>query len=663
MTPEPTAARLRLLHLSDVHAHLHPWEYHDDAPAPRVGLAAAAARIEALRDAAPNTLLFDGGDMLQGAAIGDMAAEAGPQAPHPVIAALNAIGVDAAGFGNHDFNYGLEMARAAAAQAEYPLLLANLIGPEGAPEAEDAPLFAPWAMLERRLICEDGGTAPIRIGVLGLCPPQVMLWDSAHLQGRARARDVVETAAEWIPRIRAAGADLVIALCHSGIAAGPHVPGAENAALGLAQLPGVDAILTGHQHMHLPGPDFAGIEGVDAARGRLHGVPCVMPGYRGEWVGRIDLALERGAEGGWRIAEAECGLERAAAIAPAPVGRREADRSPSPAPVAAVNDPGAAAPAPVRREPPPDSEAPALSRAVFEASAAAHRATLDRSREPAGRISSPLHSWFAMIADSPPVRLSNMAQKRWAAAALKGTPAGDLPLLSAAAPFRAGWKAGPGAFLAAPAGPLQRRHVQMLAPFPNALHVALIGGALLRLWLERAAAAWAPIAPGATDPILLDPEAPPYNFDVIDGVDWVADLRRTPLFDALGAPVPGGEGRVREIRIDGRDLRDSDRFAIVANGYRLGGGGNFPGMPAAELAPAAPVPAPDALLAHLRAAPVCDPTPAFGMRLEGLPRGGALLRTAPDAPVGAAAAALCGGLSVEDAGVDAAGFGLRRIRG
>ena len=41
--------------------------------------------------------------------------------------------------------------------------------------------------------------------------------------------------------------------------------GDENAALHLAKVPGIDAILTGHQHLVFPGKDFANIDGVDAA--------------------------------------------------------------------------------------------------------------------------------------------------------------------------------------------------------------------------------------------------------------------------------------------------------------------------------------------------------------------------------------------------------------
>ena len=70
--------------------------------------------------------------MLQGTPLGDEAARPGAPRPHPVIAAMNALGVDAAALGNHDLNYGLDHAAAAARDAAFPVLCANLRAPGGA---------------------------------------------------------------------------------------------------------------------------------------------------------------------------------------------------------------------------------------------------------------------------------------------------------------------------------------------------------------------------------------------------------------------------------------------------------------------------------------------------------------------------------------------------
>ena len=67
------------------------------------------------------------------------------------------------------------------------------------------------------------------------------------------------------------GADLIVALCHSGIGAAESVDGMENASLPLARVPGIDALVTGHSHLVFPSPAFSGMAGVDAARGTDRG--------------------------------------------------------------------------------------------------------------------------------------------------------------------------------------------------------------------------------------------------------------------------------------------------------------------------------------------------------------------------------------------------------
>ena len=102
---------MRLLGVTDLHANLYPYDYYRDCPDDSVGLARAASLVAQARSEAPNCLLFDNGDILQGTPLGDLAAEAiagDPSASHPVIAAMNTLDYTAATLGNHDFNYGLE---------------------------------------------------------------------------------------------------------------------------------------------------------------------------------------------------------------------------------------------------------------------------------------------------------------------------------------------------------------------------------------------------------------------------------------------------------------------------------------------------------------------------------------------------------------------------
>ena len=62
-----------------------------------------------------------------------------------------------------------------------------------------------------------GAEVPIKVGLIGFVPPQIMLWDRGHLEGQFATRDIVEAATAWVPQLREEGADIVIALSHSGI--------------------------------------------------------------------------------------------------------------------------------------------------------------------------------------------------------------------------------------------------------------------------------------------------------------------------------------------------------------------------------------------------------------------------------------------------------------
>ena len=313
--------RLRLIGTSDLHAYLYPYDYYRDRPDETVGLAKIAALISAARAESAHTLLLDNGDFIQGAPLGDYAAQrlqTDKSANHPVITAMNELGYAVGALGNHEFNYGLDVLEAALRGAAFPFVNCNVLRPDG------SPYFKPWAILDRSIQDEDGAPCPLRLGVIGFVTPQIVQWDQSHLAGRATTVGIVEAARIHVPELRRQGADIVIALCHSGISRRTAAPGDENAALALSGVEGVDAILLGHQHLVLPGSDFPGIAGVDADKGALNGVPAFMPGFWGSHLGIIDLSLVHDASG-WKIARADVAL-RPDLCARRRVGRAEGGR-------------------------------------------------------------------------------------------------------------------------------------------------------------------------------------------------------------------------------------------------------------------------------------------------------------------------------------------------
>jgi 2',3'-cyclic-nucleotide 2'-phosphodiesterase/3'-nucleotidase len=543
---------LRLIGTSDLHANIFAYDYYRDRPDETVGLAKTASLVARARAEVANALLFDNGDIIQGSPLGDYAAlsmglKEGDV--HPMIGAMNAMGYAACAIGNHEFNYGLDFLEIALAGANFPALSCNVLRPDG------SFLFKPWIILEPTLRDEAGAEQRLRIGVIGFTPPQIVQWDQSHSSGRATTVGIAEAARIHLPALRAKGVDLVVALCHSGISRRPPPrPGEENAALALAAVGGVDAMVLGHQHLLLPGEDFAGIAGVDIAKGALQGVPAVMPGFWGSHLGVIDLSLER-AGGNWRVA--------ASKVEARPIYKREGDA------VAALVEADAG---------------------VLAAAQAAHEATLRYVRSPVGDIASPINSYFALVADDPSVQIVNAAQIWYVERLAKTLPAlADLPILSAAAPFKSGGRGGPDYYTDVKAGPIAIKNVADLYLYPNALRAVKIDGATLREWLERSAGLFLRLDPSSSaEQPLLDANFACYNFDVIDGVNYEIDVTQPSRYDDDGKLVAPDAHRIRNLSFRGAPIDPGQAFVVVTNNYRAGGGGNFPGCDGSTIVLEAP---------------------------------------------------------------------------
>ncbi len=116
-------------------------------------------------------------------------------------------------------------------------------------------------ILEKKIKDGAGAEQPIKIGIIGFVPPQIMMWDAKNLDGNVMTRDIVEAAKAWVPQMKEEGADIVIALSHSGIDV-KQGDMMENASFFLAGVEGIDAVFTGHQHLVFPGKkDFQELAG------------------------------------------------------------------------------------------------------------------------------------------------------------------------------------------------------------------------------------------------------------------------------------------------------------------------------------------------------------------------------------------------------------------
>lgn len=315
-----------------------------------------------------------------------------------------------------------------------------------------------------------------------------------------------------------------------------------NASVPLAEVDGIDALMTGHSHLVFPSPTYKDFAGIDVEKGTIHGKPAVMGGFWGSHLGVIDLMLENDA-GEWRVVS-HASETRA-------ISKRNEDRSTT----ALVDDQ-------------PD---------ILDAAQVEHDATLKYIRRAVGKTSAPLHSYFALVADDPSVQIVSIAQLWYITEMMKGTEYEGVPILSAAAPFKAGGRGGPEYFTDVPAGDVAIKNVSDLYLYPNTIRAVKITGAQLKGWLERSAGMFNQITPGGADQVLLNPSFPSYNFDVMDGVTYEIDLSQPSRFTPKGELLDASAARIINLMFEGVPVTDNMEFIIATNNYRAGGGGHFPG--------------------------------------------------------------------------------------
>ncbi|WP_133486450.1 bifunctional 2',3'-cyclic-nucleotide 2'-phosphodiesterase/3'-nucleotidase [Aliiroseovarius marinus] len=619
-------AHLRIMETTDLHVHVFPYDYYSDRETDRVGLARTASLINDVRAEATNSLLLDNGDFLQGNPMGDyIAYERGMKEgdTHPIINAMNTLGYDASTLGNHEFNYGLDFLMKSLAGSNFPVVCANVAKQLGATPREDDTLLPPYVIVERTITNGAGTTQPIKIGFIGFVPPQVMNWDRRHLEGNVQARDIVEAAKAYIPQMREEGADLIIALSHSGIGAADHSDGMENASIPLAAIDGIDAILTGHSHLVFPSSTYADFPGVDVDRGTIMSTPAVMGGFWGSHMGLIDLLIEHDG-GAWRVVSHTSEAR--------PIYKRNEDRS-----ITALVDSVSAVLASVQTD---------------------HDETLAYVRRAVGKTDAPLHSYFALVADDPSVQIVSNAQTWYIQQMMQGTEHEGLPILSAAAPFKAGGRGGPDYYTDVAVGDVAIKNVADLYLYPNTVRAVRINGATVREWLERSAGMFNQIDAGSEDAVLLNPDFPSYNFDVIDGVTYEIDLSQPSRYNKKGEVVAPDAHRIANLSFNGQPIDDAQEFIVATNNYRAGGGGSFPGADGSTTVFEGPDTNRDVIVRYIVEQGTVSPKADANWRFAPMEDTTVLFETGPAA---APHAGNVEGVTIEEAGTSDTGFALFRI--
>ncbi|ALZ60086.1 bifunctional 2',3'-cyclic-nucleotide 2'-phosphodiesterase/3'-nucleotidase [Bacillus cereus] len=542
-----STVNLRILETSDIHVNLMNYDYYQTKTDNKVGLVQTATLVNKAREEVKNSVLFDDGDALQGTPLGDYVANkikdpknrVDPSYTHPLYRVMNLMKYDVISLGNHEFNYGLDYLNKVIEKTDFPVINSNVYKDDHDDKEEnDENYFKPYHILKKEVVDEAGQKQIVKIGVMGFVPPQIMNWDKANLEGKVKAKDIVATAKIMVKKMQDEGADIIVALAHSGVDKSEYKEAnkMENASYHLAtQVPGVDAVLMGHSHTEV--------------KDVFNGVPVVMPGVFGSNLGIIDMQLKK-VNGKWEV---------------------QKDQSkPQLRPIA--NSKGT---------PLVESDQKLVNEIKDE-----HEKTIEYVNTHVGETKAPINSYFSLVQDDPSVQIVTNAQKWYVEQELKKPEyekIKDIPVLSAGAPFKAGGRNGATYYTDIPAGTLAIKNVADLYVYPNTLYAVKVNGAQVKEWLEMSAGQFNQINPKKTEEQpLVNIGYPTYNFDILDGLKYEIDVTQPAKYDKDGKVVNANANRIVNMTYEGKPVADNQEFIVATNNYR-GSSQTFPGVSKGEV--------------------------------------------------------------------------------
>ncbi|MBF0315367.1 MAG: bifunctional 2',3'-cyclic-nucleotide 2'-phosphodiesterase/3'-nucleotidase [Oligoflexia bacterium] len=556
-TGQAEVGELRLAATTDLHCNVLNYDYYKGATTDAYGTVKVATLIKRARKESMEKgaafVLIDNGDTLQGAPLCDLWAQT-LEGEHPMFKILNRLQYDIGTVGNHEFNFGLEYLQRSLSSARFPVINSNIYFDDH-DGVNGRHYFVPSVVIEK-LVGKGAKATPVKVGFFGVAPLEILNWDRDKLLGKVVVKSIRETALESVAKLKREGAQVIVALVHEGVSVGNVV----------AKVPGVDAMILGHSHLLLPN----GVTGeeVQPDFGR---VPAVMAGYWGSHLGIIDLKLELAT---MKVISGTPLLQ--------PISKSEGGR------VIPLVD--------------ADQELLALA-------SEDHQNTIRYLDTPIGESSGAIHSYFSQIFDDPSLRLINSAQRAYVEKFLGK----NYPLLSAASPFKVGGQ-GDDYYTDIPAGAITIKHMADLYVFPNSVKALLLNGDEVREWLEMSAGQFNTIDPNRCngEVKIINDHFKSYNYDVIAGVTYQIDISKPPRYSVSGQLVNTNSHRIVDLKYAGVAVTGEQKFIVVTNNYRAGGGGNFPGLSSSKVVVDLEVLNRDTITAYVKEQGKITPAPAEG---------------------------------------------------
>jgi len=217
-----------VLSINDFHGSLAP-------AGKNVGAAKLADALKVEKAKNPEgTIIVTAGDSYQGSAMSNLLYG------EPVSAVFKEIGIELSAVGNHEFDWGIDKITQWAEDGGLTFVCANIYDKR---TNEPVGWAKPYVILDK---------AGVKVGFVGLATPETAYKALKANVENYDFKDPVATLVDWVPKVKAAGADLIIALTHLGAFQDKEGKITGEAA-DLFQVEGVDAVISAHTHQSISG--------------------------------------------------------------------------------------------------------------------------------------------------------------------------------------------------------------------------------------------------------------------------------------------------------------------------------------------------------------------------------------------------------------------------
>jgi len=506
---------------SDVHGNVLNYDYatgnppvdSKNVPVPQ-GLAKVSTYVNNLRAKNPNVMLVDNGDTIQGTPLVYYYNMLDAKAEYPMMAVMGAMGYDTWTLGNHEYNYGLTTLGRIVNDAKMEnihVLSANTYS--GSNNFVD-----PYYMKSFNV---NGKT--LKVAVIGLTTKTVSSWeDPAHYAG-LQFNDLVDEANKWVPIVKGKGADVVIVAAHTGEENSTDVIPENQAKALAAKVEGIDVVLAGHAHSVIPNVDGSysskeNMQGVVTNEKTGKKVLITEPGKNAQYLSQMDIIFNA------------AGTVGAVTAKVVPMDNTLAE------------DP-----------------------AILKVIQPYQDKTLNYIQTVLGTSTGQFLGTGQYVVATPIMDLINKVQMEAA-----GTQ------LSIAAPLSATAKI--------PSGNVTIQSIMSVYVYENFLFGVKMNGKQLKDWMEYSVRYYKQINdPNFVIDINTDyknvkdmtANIADYNLDMLYGATYAVDLTQPACtIDSKTGLVVGG-GRIKNLKVNGKLVKDTDVFTVAINNYRFNGGGGF----------------------------------------------------------------------------------------